>query len=364
MENTSNYSLIEDRAEDATEIAVSAPRSKKNLFGLQFIAFILGLGLLSLLLYKLGFKTIVDTISQIGWGFFIIVAFNGTRHFLRALCIFLAIPAAQRKFKYHHCLMARLGGEAVSFLSFTGPLLGEATKALLLKRNTATLQESVSAIVADTAIYYISVLFVIFTGALTLLFYISNVPNITYMLFVVIFGTIMILAGVLYLRKKEFRLASSIIGWLGRFSWFPKSVSNKIGAFEEVEKSFHDLYANRRRTFFALMGLDFLAHLTSILEVYVALYLLGFSYTIVNSFIIEALTKVINLVFSFVPGTFGVYEGGNELILRTLGYAAVTGITLGLVRKGASIFWIVIGFLVLIWRTFANRFLEKPRTAE
>jgi hypothetical protein len=29
--------------------------------------------------------------------------------------------------------------------------------------------------------------------------------------------------------------------------------------------------------------------------------------------------KVINFAFSFVPGTIGVYEGGTEVILKSLG---------------------------------------------
>lgn len=358
MDKTQNSSSRQNSSDELTDDS-ALPKKKKNYFGFQFFAFLFGIGLLSFLLYKLGFKTIVDTITQIGWGFFIIVAFNGSRHFIRALCIFLAVPGNQRQFKYHHCLMARIAGETVSFMSFTGPVLGEATKAIMLKQNSSSLQESVGAIVADTAIYYVSSLLVILCGALTLFFLISNVPQITYALFFVIFGTLVIFLGVFYLRKKEFRLISSVIGWFAKFSWFPQAISSKKDSFEEVEKNFHDLYENRRQTFFALLGLDFLSHTTSVLEVYAAIYLLGSTPTVLNAFVIEAITKVINLVFSFVPGQFGVYEGGNEIILRALGYAAVTGITLGLVRKGASIFWIVIGFCIIIWRTFTSRFMKK-----
>ncbi len=42
-----------------------------------------------------------------------------------------------------------------------------------------------------------------------------------------------------------------------------------------------------------------------------------------QAYIIESLTKVINAVFAFVPGTIGVYEGGTEVILQKgLGFAA------------------------------------------
>ncbi|MGH9915552.1 MAG: ABC transporter permease, partial [Pyrinomonadaceae bacterium] len=72
------------------------------------------------------------------------------------------------------------------------------------------------------------------------------------------------------------------------------------------------------------------------------------------SYIIESLTKVINLIFGFVPATIGVYEGGSELILQTLGFAAATGVTLAIIRKAGIVFWTVIGLVVLIWRAAPN----------
>jgi putative ABC transport system permease protein len=69
-----------------------------------------------------------------------------------------------------------------------------------------------------------------------------------------------------------------------------------------------------------------------------------------QAYIIESLTKVINFVFAFVPGTIGVYEGGTEVILQTLGFAVAAGVALALVRKAAIVCWTSIGLLVLTWR--------------
>jgi putative ABC transport system permease protein len=99
-----------------------------------------------------------------------------------------------------------------------------------------------------------------------------------------------------------------------------------------------------------MLGLNFLAHVTSVLEVYVALRLLNFDATVAAAYVIESLTKVINFVFGFVPGTIGVYEGGTEIILRSLGYAAATGVTLALVRKAAIVCWTCAGLATLVWR--------------
>jgi putative ABC transport system permease protein len=82
--------------------------------------------------------------------------------------------------------------------------------------------------------------------------------------------------------------------------------------------------------------------------------MLGFQPHVAQAYIIESLTKVINFVFAFVPGTIGVYEGGTEVVLRTLGFAAATGVALALVRKAAIVCWTSLGLLVLTWRTLPN----------
>jgi putative ABC transport system permease protein len=79
--------------------------------------------------------------------------------------------------------------------------------------------------------------------------------------------------------------------------------------------------------------------------------MLGYQPQVQAAYVIESLTKVINFAFGFVPATIGVYEGGTEIILQTLGFAAATGVTLALVRKAGTLFWTVIGLVILAWRT-------------
>src|SRR5205085_9711127 len=103
-----------------------------------------------------------------------------------------------------------------------------------------------------------------------------------------------------------------------------------------------------------MIALDLASHVTSVFEVYITLKMLGFPPRVAAAFIIESLTKVINFAFGFVPGTIGVYETGNGIILRTLGYTTAIGVALAIVRKAAIIFWTVIGVLILAWRALPN----------
>src|SRR2546429_9939056 len=103
-----------------------------------------------------------------------------------------------------------------------------------------------------------------------------------------------------------------------------------------------------------MIALDLTAHATSVFEVFITLKMLGFPPQVTAAYIIESLTKVINFAFGFVPGTIGVYETGNGIILRTLGYTAAIGVALGIVRKASIVFWTIIGLFIIMWRALPN----------
>ena len=83
-----------------------------------------------------------------------------------------------RHFNFFQAFAARLGGEAISFLTFTGPLLGEATKVALLRKRVP-LTYGVPALVVDNLIYNLSVVFFILSGACVMLFT-YNLPPLVY----------------------------------------------------------------------------------------------------------------------------------------------------------------------------------------
>ena len=140
-------------------------RSQKTnlLIWVHGITFVLGFALLVLVMYWLGYRAVLESLSRVGWGFLPIIALNVTRHFLRASSMYLAVPPEFRTFKYRSAVAARFGGEAISFLTFTGPFLGDATKAILLRKNIPLIQGA-SAVLIDNVLYYVSVVLMILAG--------------------------------------------------------------------------------------------------------------------------------------------------------------------------------------------------------
>jgi hypothetical protein len=138
--------------------------------------------------------------------------------------------------------------------------------------------------------------------------------------------------------RKRVTLLTNIIDRLARRGFRPKFLRTRRHHIYRVELTVYGFYKRRRAAFFSMIGLDLAAHVTSVLEVYITLRMLGAVPHIGGAYIIESLTKVINFAFGFVPGTIGVYETGNGIILRTLGYTTAIGVALAIVRKAADHF--------------------------
>ena len=154
--------------------------------------------------------------------------------------------------------------------------------------------------------------------------------------------------------KRRIMLLTWAIDQLAQLRLSPKVLIKRRHHIHHLESKVYDFYKHHPAAFFGMIACNLLAHVASVVEVYVTLHMLGYDARVAQAYVIESLTKVINFAFAFVPGTIGVYEGGTEVILQALGFAAATGVALALVRKAGIVFWTTIGLLVLTWRTAPN----------
>ena len=343
----------------------AANTSRRSFVWLQTLAFILGLALLIFVINRVGVQPLFDALLRIGFGFFIVLGLNGLRHVLRTVAMRAAVPAEHRRISMRHAFAARLGGEAISFLTFTGPLLGEATKVALLRKRVP-LTYGVPALVVDNLIYNLSVVFFVLTGAMVMLFKYPLPPQVNLVLLVIAGVAALGIVIAIIAAKRRVMLLTWIVDRLAQLRLSPKVILKRRDHIYHIESKVYDFYKHHPGAFFVMVLCNLLAHATSVIEVYVALHMLGFKPGWAQAYIIESLTKVINFVFAFVPGTIGVYEGGTEVILQKgLGFEPAAGLALALVRKAAIVAWTSAGLLVLTWRTLPNawrRILDRsPR---
>ena len=343
---------IEELSEEPESSATS--KSRRSFAWLQTLAFLLGLALLIYVINKVGIQPLFDALLRIGFGFFVVLGLSGLRHVFRTIAMRAAVPPEHRRVTFRQAFAARLGGEAISFLTFTGPLLGEATKVALLRKRVP-LTYGVPALVVDNLLYNLSVVFFVLSGAcVMLLSYPLPTPVYTVLIIIALVAALGILAAGLA-AKRRVMLMTWVIDRLAQLRLSPKVILKRRHHIYHLELKVYDFYKHHPGAFFGMIACDLLSHATSVLEVYIALRFLGFQPQVAQAYIIESLTKVINFVFAFVPGTIGVYEGGTEVILQKgLGFTPAAGLALALVRKAAIVCWTSIGLLVLTSRTLPN----------
>ena len=337
---------------DESALEPTRPRRQVSALWLwsHAIFFIVGLSLLIWLVYAY-WTQIGELISHVGWGIAVVCGLNIVRHFGRSFSMYMAVSPEHRHFKFRSALFARFGGEAVNFFTFTGPFIGDATKAVLLKRNTP-LTESASAVIIDNILYYITVVLMVLGGVAVLVAKFgttgSTMNNVLLGIVLVALFFFIVFVVALLKRPEPF---SHVLRFLDKRGWAPKFVTKQADGIVEVEKNVFQFYHDRKRDFFLVFSISVLVHMVSVVEVYCVLGFLGEVPDVANSFIIESLTKVINAAFGFIPGTIGVYEGGNGLILKTLHLGTAQGVALALVRRAGILFATAIGVVVLLWRT-------------
>ena len=328
---------------------IEAPQKGSASFWLHVAAFLFGCTLLIFIINKVGVQPIFDALAQIGFGFFLLLALSGSRHFFRALSMRVSVPPEHRRFNFWQAFATRLSGEAISFLTFTGPLLGEATKAALLRKRMP-LVTGVQALVVDNLLYNLSVALFVLSGACVLLATYDLPDAADYLLLLIAACATAMLVAVGLAMSRRVKPVTWMIERLIKLNLKPDLLLKRQGHIHQIESNVYHFYQHRRGAFFAIVGLNLLAHVFSVVEVYLALRMLGFSPAAHVPYVIESLTKVVNFVFGFVPATIGVYEGSAEVILRTLGFAAATGLTLAIVRKAGMVFWTGAGLWLLASR--------------
>ena len=105
---------------------------------------------------------------------------------------------------------------------------------------------------------------------------------------------------------------------------------------------------NRWKNFIAANFFELVSRLVGTLEFYFILTALGYTPTLLDSFLINAGASIISNLLFIVPFEIGVKEGGLYLTLGLLNFVPLVGVYIGLVNRIRELFWILIGLLLIV----------------
>lgn len=318
-------------------------RSQLISFGLLII----GIALLVFLLQRIGLGEIIIRVKTLGWGFLILLALSGMRVVLRSWAWLRCMHASERQVGFWPVWRARVIGDAAGQLTTAGPIIGEPLRVKSLQGGLS-LHSRVSSLTIETLTYMISCCLMIVVGLLALIAQFALSQNMRTISLLAALLTLLIVVLTCIVVRQRWHLASKLGAVAIRglhFLGLGRKFDHRLHQLEMLEAHVFDFYSERPFDFLLVAICHTLFHLVGAAETYATLALTGFQTTFLAAFTLEATNRVINMVFSFVPGRVGVDEAGSGLLAQTLGLGSAAGIALALIRKARVLFWTVLGLI-------------------
>jgi hypothetical protein len=251
------------------------------------------------------------------------------------------------RLSWSRSLGTQLASDALGQLGLAGKLVGEGVRISLL-RSDVPLSSAISSGAIDGGLHSLtaSIVTVLAITATLLSAPLPGAWRFRGLLLAFVLIAIVILAGVSVARR--WPLAGNAARRVGRLPRFHNWVTGKQPIIDSAENNLLSFSRKAPAAFWASLSLNLLWHILAVFEVYLILRFMGANIAVLSAFVLEGLTKVINLVGTFNPGNVGTYEGGNMLIARMFGITSATGLTLALCRRARALFWAGVGAMCLI----------------
>jgi hypothetical protein len=306
---------------------------------------IIGLGLFAYLVYRTHAGTIVDKVELFGANFLILLLISGARQVMRTFAWRYCIEREYRQVSLFELFKMRLAADAITDLTIAGPVLGETAKTFAAREHMP-LAFSLSSIFLENLIYSLAVVVFIISGAFVLLgrFAVPHRMQVAALAGILV---LVLLVAVSYLLISRRRLiVSGFLDWLKRRNILWGIIGRHEERLKLLESNVYDFYGKHRRMFWVILLLEVGANLTGVIEAYVILGVAFGVYAWSFAYLVEWSNRVVNSVFAFIPLRAGVDEGSTALTLDVLGYTASAGVSLAIIRKVRTLFWIAVGLLM------------------
>jgi hypothetical protein len=297
---------------------------------------IAGIVVLGLLLWRLGPAEILRTFAQLGWHSLPILVCYIAYQSMRALALRLSI-LRWRQVSFGDAFRIRLSGDAMQALTFTGPFLGEPTKAWLLKGRGLTLSEGFAATLAE----YLVNLLLSSAMSIAALLYLLSVTALPASAAGAAKGLVYVSAAFLITALVaiglRFYLIGTVLERLGRIGVLRGRLKPDVPAINRMEDLLLGVLRDRPARAAAIILVELAGQAALVAEIAWVLYALDLAVPALYPLVIEAAAKFVTVAFFFVPLQVGASEGTFAVIFGALGLPAAAGFSLAFFRRLRSL---------------------------
>jgi len=309
---------------------------------------------LAYLVQRAGAGSVAEYLDNLGFGVVVPVLLVGAQHCLRALAWRFPTRAMDQPVRYLDLLRARLGAEALGYLSFTGAIGSQTSKVLLLRKGIPA-RSGAATVAVDAAASGIAG--VLFVGA-----------------------SLLVCQAMLGLPAWSAAIGGALVGagagaWLLAVIWagqrqhhaempsMDKTPDSKTAAARDSMRLMRVGLVRLHGLPFALMIFIHLAgHVALAAATWSILSMLGISSSPIVGLWFETGAKLGNTLGAVVPARLGVFEAGVAASANILDLDPAAGIAVGLVRRLIDMLFVAVGLsLTTLWPIELRRGAARRR---
>lgn len=315
---------------------------------LRLIFLILGAALFIALTIQLGMGEIVAMLRHLGWQFLTVTLLYGACQLARATALWGCL-LARGTAAYRDLLWIRLSGEAVQFLTFTGPFLAEPAKAWLLKQRGVTTREAFAAVITEYLIYtFLSAgMTIVGLSYIRAHFALDGALATATRVIVFAMAAFLIVSAIAIVFR--IYLIGRIIDGVSRLPFVRRHLRPDMEWINRMEDLLLAILRDRPLRLLAIMAVDLVAHGLLVFELYWILRALNLAFPAIYPFLVEATIKFVSLAFFYIPTQLGAAEGTYAVVFDVLGLATAAGFAVALVRRLRTLLVAGAGLIAMSW---------------
>ena len=302
----------------------------------------LGSAFLVFLIWRTGLPQLWRELTLLGWGLIPIVIAEGVGELFHAISWRYCLSGTHRRLSLLRLARIHFAGYAVSFLTPTASVAGEVAKGVLLAGRHEG-PEAVSAVIIgklSTAIAHLSLIAV---GSIILL-PVLQLPSV--LRTALILSSAALAAGIaIFLLLQKYGKLGALVRWLVARNILAETLQRVLPSIERVDETLKAFYRERPLDFVQSVFWHWLGFSAGIFSTWYVLFLLAEESAFTVAARVWCLVLWFDLVTFAVPFSLGVLEGGRAIAFRAFGFAALPGLTFGIVTRLAQLVWAAFGLV-------------------
>ncbi len=318
-----------------------APTEEEGSNPVTFLFYVIGLSILGYLLSQTPIDPIFESLRTVGSGIFLF--FLVAPFWFAANALSLS-NLADNRVNFLNLYYTQFVGEAYNAVVPLAGLAGEPYKIKHLSQ-WLPLGDATQVIVRDRIIHAISgPLYA--SAVLALGLWLAPLPKTALIPLAVLAGALFVGAIILIglMLSKLPTILSNFV--LNRFS-----VLRPLARWERFDA----------RRLFVSLGCKLLGRAINLVEIWVALKLLGLEGSIDQVALIAAFITMSAIFFFVIPQGLGITEAGIAGAFTLLGLAPAVGLTFGLIRRARVIFWALVGLAIHVPIVVFSRIIRPAK---